>query len=200
MEDLSVLASDARNDAELSQDIVDLLQRENEKHRTENKGATQSDLRTTVQTLQSRLDGVTKVLDEQNIKLTKCAKRIEDLVELAFLSNRACHEDKEFMQEILHEEHEREVESLEDVIRILEEKIKAFEKGGRGARESEDVFDSENMDLKDLLVDAQEESIEGEEYQGEASDADLDDWFLDVYRFWAHMRSTRLLNWGRWKN
>jgi hypothetical protein len=78
----------------------------------------------------------------------------------------------------------------------LEEKIKAFEKGGREARESEDALDSENMDFKGLWEDAEGESIEGEEserqesegekYQGEASDAVLDDWFLDVYRFWAH--------------
>jgi hypothetical protein len=200
MEDLSVLASVARNDAESSQDFVALLQRENEKLRTKNKGATQSDvvedLRTTVQTLQSRLDAATKILDEQNIKLTKYAKRIEDFVELALLSDRAYHEDMELMQEILLEDHEREVESLNDVIRTLVEKIKAFKKGGREAREFEDVFDSENMGLEGSWVDEEEESIEGEEsegqesegeeYQREASDADLDDWFLDVYRFWAH--------------
>jgi hypothetical protein len=196
MEDLSVLASVARNDAESSQDFVALLQRENEKLRTENKGATQSDLRITVKTLQTRLDGATKILDEQNIKLTKYAKRIEDFVELALLSDRAYHEDMELMQEILLEDHEREVESLNDVIRTLVEKIKAFKKGGREAREFEDVFDSENMGLEGSWVDEEEESIEGEEsegqesegeeYQREASDADLDDWFLDVYRFWAH--------------
>jgi hypothetical protein len=110
VEDLSVLALVARNDAESSQDLVNLvnlLQRENEKVRTENKGATQSDLRITVQTLQSRLDGATKILDEQNIKLTKYAKRIEDLVELALLSDRTYHEDMEFMQEILLEDHEK---------------------------------------------------------------------------------------------
>jgi exonuclease VII small subunit len=175
--------------------LVDLLQRENEKLRTENKGATQSDLRITVKTLQTRLDGATKILDEQNIKLTKYAKQIEDLVELVLLSDRAYHEDMEIMQEILLEDYEREVESLNDVIRTLEEKIKAFEKGGREARESEDVLDSENMDLKALWEDAQEsiegeeserQESEGEEYQREASDAILDDWFLDVYRFWAH--------------
>jgi hypothetical protein len=201
MEDLSVLASVARNDAESSQDFIALLQRENEKLRTKKKGATANqsdvveDLRVTVQTLQSRLDGATKILDEQNIKLTKYAKRIEDLVELALLSDCAYHEDMEFMQEILLEDHEREVESLNDVIRTLGEKVKAFEKGGREARESEHMFDSENMDLKGLWVDAEEsiegeesegQESEGEEYQGEASDADLDDWFLDVYRFWAH--------------
>jgi hypothetical protein len=152
----------ARNEAESSQDFVAILQLEHEKLRTKSERSTQSDvvedLRTTVQTLQSRLDKATKILDEQNIKLTKDAKRIDDLVELTLLSDRAYYEDVEFMQEILLEEHEREVESLKDVIRTLEEKIKAFEKGGRVAREPQDMFNSENVDLKGEWKETEEES------------------------------------------
>jgi hypothetical protein len=198
IEDLLVLASDARNDADSSQDLVDFLRRENERLRTENKGDTQSDLRTTVQTLQSRLDGETKILDEQNIKLTKYAKRIEDLVDLAILSDRAYHKDKEYillkhlaevtlasgrarqegrelMEKLLLKEHGREVESLMHIIRTLEEKIEAFEKEGREARKSDDVLDSENVDLKGELDEVEKESSEGGESEGQESEAHLAD-------------------------